>query len=436
MRESDMPELYGELFRRPTRTNRPSWFGFLLTVAAMVPLALMASTLIRDVADPLRLAIALVLDAAFVGLFVYCIYGASPRTMFYVLMAQTLVVAALSIVPGPSNGLLFVVYAILSAQLGMTARPRVVAVWFSALILIALATNLLAYGAAGWLSTLGSAAGYFFFVLMGALMRDAFLARERSERLAQELRAANEQLAAMSLQAQQLAVSEERNRMARELHDSLGHRLTVAVVQLEGAQRLIPSDPERAARMVGAMREQMKEALADLRRAVAALHTPLEDELPLGPALTRLVQSFQEGTALQVSLKLPDALPDLPPAHRLALYRAAQEALTNAQRHSTARHVWLELSTGGGCIALTATDDGQGFAGDAASGGAAGGFGLRGLSERAAQLGGELSLGERGSGSGASEGGAKLVFSLPLAAETQAPPEDSRDRHTSPVTGG
>ena len=87
------------------------------------------------------------------------------------------------------------------------------------------------------------------------------VARRRSESLLAELRAAQQQ-------ARDLAVVEERNRLAREVHDSVGHRLTVAVVQLEGAQRLIPTDPERAARMIGAMRDQMKEGLADLRRTV------------------------------------------------------------------------------------------------------------------------------------------------------------------------
>ena len=452
MADCDMPEAYGNLFRQPAASNHASRMGILLAVAAMIPLAVTAVFLIRDIADPVRLTISLVLIAAFAGLFLFFIFGAGARGMHYALVAQTVVIALLSIVPGPRDGFLFIVFAILSAQLGMTLRPRVAVVWFLVLAAITLVSNVLVYGVDGWLTTLGNVTGHFFFVLVGGLMREALLARERSDRLAGELRAANEQLQALSLQAQQLAVSEERNRMARELHDSLGHRLTVAVVQLEGAQRLIPSDPERAARMVGTMREQMKEALGDLRRAVAALRAPLEDDLPLGPALARLARSFEDGTGVQVTLTLPDALPDLPPAHRLALFRAAQEALTNAQRHSAAQHVWLDVSVGvsvgvnagvnagvsagvnasesaderaddgSARITITATDDGKGFA-EAAAGE---GFGLRGLRERATQLGGELSLGRR------VEGGAKLIFSLPLGGHGQ--PQGDVNRPT-PATG-
>jgi signal transduction histidine kinase len=239
------------------------------------------------------------------------------------------------------------------------------------------------------------AGGFLFFGTFGKAMRDAEVARQESQRLLAELQAAQGQL-------RELAVAEERNRLAREMHDSLGHRLTVAVVQLEGAQRLIPRDPERAARMIGSMREQMKEALSDLRRTVAALRLPLADDLPLDAALQRLAQSFQESTGLTVRLQLAP-LPALGEAQRLAFYRAAQEALTNAQRHAAAQTLWLDLRPAGDRLVLTAADDGRGFPAELN-----GGFGLRGLRERAAQLGGELALEARPGG------GAQLVFSLPL----------------------
>ena len=265
-------------------------------------------------------------------------------------------------------------------------------------------SNVMVFGMNGLLSGFGNITGYFFFALVGGLMREALLARERSESLAVELRAANEQLVALGLQTQQLAVLEERNRMARELHDSLGHRLTVAVVQLEGAQRLVPSDPERAGRIIGQMREQMKEALADLRRAVATLRTPLEDDLPLARAITLLAQSFEEGTGVKVTLNLPEALPELPPAHRLALFRTAQESLTNAQRHGAATHVWLDLLVEARSITLTARDDGKGLAATSPDNG----FGLVGMRERAAHLGGTIELDDN------PDGGARVVLHLPL----------------------
>jgi len=183
---------------------------------------------------------------------------------------------------------------------------------------------------------------------------------------------------------QALALVEERNRLSREMHDSLGHRLTAAVVQLEGAERLIPSDPARAAGMVRAMREELKEALAELRHMVAALRS---EGPPLDAALRRLAERFETNTGLPVRLQLPLDLPLLPQAHELALYRAAQEGLTNVQRHAAARHVRLGLALAEGGIWLTVSDDGQGTAPGAVR---EGGFGLRGLRERAAPLGGQL----------------------------------------------
>jgi signal transduction histidine kinase len=170
---------------------------------------------------------------------------------------------------------------------------------------------------------------------------------------------------------------------------------------------LIPAEPERAARMVGTVRDQVREALAELRRSVAMLRTPLEADLSLPHALARLATGFEEATGLPVHLTLPEELPTLPDTHRLALYRAVQEALTNVQRHAQARTAWVTLTQQDGAIALVVADDGVGFA-PAAS---AKGFGLRGLQERAAQLDGELALESRPGG------GAQFSFRLPLPTE-------------------
>jgi two-component system sensor histidine kinase UhpB len=155
--------------------------------------------------------------------------------------------------------------------------------------------------------------------------------------------------------------------------------------------------------MIGAMREQMKEALGDLRRTVATLRTPLDVDLPLDESLRQLAQSFQEATGLRVQLTLPAELPPLPEAHRLALYRAAQESLTNAQRHAQARNIHLAVTAADARVTLTAADDGQGLPADLN-----GGFGLKGLQERAALLGGECAV-ENHAG-----GGAQVRFVLPL----------------------
>ncbi|MGH2521739.1 MAG: sensor histidine kinase, partial [Anaerolineales bacterium] len=301
----------------------------------------------------------------------------------------------------PENSPFGTLFFVLSAQVMLLLPSRPAALWIVAFILM---TGIGFVGSFGWIGLpwlLPNIGGYLFFATFGNLWRQAELARRRSQQFLEELQVAQRQL-------QDLAVAEERNRLAREMHDSLGHRLTVAIVQLEGAQRLIPADPERAARMISAMREQLKEALDELRLTVATLRAPSEsgEGAPLGPALTRLAQTFQDSTGLTLHLDLPQALPDLPEAHRLALYRAAQELLTNVQRHATASQVWLDARPANGNITLTVADDGKGF-GDQAQVGD-GGFGLRGLRERAAQLGGELVLEAR------SGGGAQVRFRLPM----------------------
>jgi signal transduction histidine kinase len=243
----------------------------------------------------------------------------------------------------------------------------------------------------------------FIGAFAGALAR-ADAARRDSQALLAELQEAHRQLQEYALRAEELAVVEERNRLAREMHDTLGHRLTVASVQLEAAQRLCPTDSERAASLVGTVREQVRDALGELRATVATLRKPVEADLQLRSSLRRLMDAFETATGLTVHRVLPDELPPLPDAHRLALYRAAQEALTNVQKHAGASQVWLVLSTGGGSVTLLVSDDGRGLlrTGDGA------GFGLRGLRERAVQLGGDLHLEPRPGG------GTQLSFRLPL----------------------
>ena len=190
--------------------------------------------------------------------------------------------------------------------------------------------------------TLPYSAGYWFFGAFARALASAEEARAESQQLLTELQAAHRQLQDYAAHAEELAVAEERNRLAREMHDTLGHRLTVAAVQLEGAQRLIPKDPTRAAGMVGTVREQVREALSELRAAVATLREPLATDLTITTALQRLISSFEEATHLSVHLDFPDDLPSLSNAHRLALYRAAQEALTNVQKHAQAQQVWVK----------------------------------------------------------------------------------------------
>lgn len=254
---------------------------------------------------------------------------------------------------------------------------------------------------------------YAFIGTFAAVLARANAARRKSQALLDELQQAHVKLQDYATRVEELAVVEERNRLAREMHDTLGHHLAVAAVQLEGAQRLCASEPERSVSMVATAREQVREALAELRSTVAALRAPIEADLHLCTSLKRLASHFAQATGITVHQVLPDELPPLSSTQRLALYRATQEALTNIQRHAEASQVWLVVTPSNEAITLLVSDNGRGLS----LSGSQPGFGLRGLRERATQLGGELHLEPRRGG------GTQLIFRLPLAQDSEKFPQ-------------
>ena len=177
-----------------------------------------------------------------------------------------------------------------------------------------------------------------------------------------------------------------RDRISRDLHDTLGHHLTVSIVQLEGAERLIATAPERASQMVNSARKQLRDGLSEVRRTVGVLRTPVSTDLSLPKALRELASDFEAATQLPIRVTVPDTLPPLPEAYRLALYRAAQEALTNVQRHAQANEASLTVELSAEGITLRVRDNGIGLP----DGADQRGFGLRGMRERITQLGGSV----------------------------------------------
>jgi signal transduction histidine kinase len=319
-------------------------------------------------------------------------------------VAQAIIVSVL-ISMQPQWGVFPMLFFILSAQAMMVFPERTGYLWVGAFTLF---TGLIFFVTGepleAFLTLLPFAAGYWFFAAFARLMASAEEARKESQQLLGELQIAHRQLQDYAERVEELAISEERNRLAREMHDTLGHRLTVASVQLEGAQRLIPDEPTRAAEMVGTVREQVREALSELRGTVATLREPLQTDLALANALPRLVTSFDAATDLSVHLTMPPEECSLPNAHRLTIYRAVQESLTNVQRHAQAQQVWVVLECYEDHITLQVSDDGIGLPEEISPAS----FGLRGLNERAAQLGGELHLEDRPGG------GTQLRFVLPV----------------------
>ncbi len=211
----------------------------------------------------------------------------------------------------------------------------------------------------------------------------------------------------------ELAVLEERQRLAREIHDAVGYRLTASAMLLESAARLVPADPDRAIRLIETSRDQVREGLAELRTAVRTLREDEADKLPLAGILGALVDVFSQSVEAKVSLRVREGIPEPDTDRKLVLVRSAQEALTNAQKHSGASRIELGLRFEEGSYALECRDDGRGpgTAGVPRSPGTARGFGLGNLRARAASFGGSVEL------LPAQGGGALLRLRLPARKE-------------------
>jgi signal transduction histidine kinase len=267
-----------------------------------------------------------------------------------------------------------------------------------------------------WASALISGAGISTAILFMAIFAHMRLseqqARERAEQLMAELEEANAQLAAYATQAQELAMTQERNRLAREIHDNLGHTLTIVNVQLEAAKAVMDSDPDRAWDAIDKAQEMAKKGLTDVRESVAALRESPLSNRTLREAIASLVEESQS-SGIVSEFKVSGEARALENKVALALYRAAQEGLTNVRRHARASRVDVLLDFQPGEVRLEVRDNGVGATETA------GGFGLLGIRERMHLLGGRLEI-HTGPGQGF-----RLTASVPTPdADRPDQPED------------
>jgi signal transduction histidine kinase len=206
----------------------------------------------------------------------------------------------------------------------------------------------------------------------------------------------------------QVAVAEERARIARELHDVIGHSVSVMTVQASAVRRLMRADQARERAALETVEATGREALAEMRRMVGVLRAP-EAGPDLAPPptldqLNRLLETVR-GAGLEVDLRTEGTVVPLPPGLDLTAYRLVQEALTNTLKHAQARRAEVRLSYHPDALAVTVRDDGCGPPADPSTG-----AGLVGLAERVAVYGGSLGTGP------ADGGGYELRASLPLGA--------------------
>jgi signal transduction histidine kinase len=239
-------------------------------------------------------------------------------------------------------------------------------------------------GSIPWIAGFFLAAWLAGFILSARSRQTAEL-RERATRLELEREA-----------EARAAVAEERARIARELHDVVGHSVSVMTVQASGVRRLLRSDQEREREALLIVEQTGREALAEMRKLVGVLRRP-EEAPALAPQpslehLEKLVEQVRE-SGLAVDLKVEGEATSLPASVDLAGYRLVQEGLTNTLKHAQARHAEVLVRYGNGEVEVTVADDGNGKGGGEGSG-----HGLVGLRERIAVAGGELDAGPRTGG--------------------------------------
>jgi signal transduction histidine kinase len=242
----------------------------------------------------------------------------------------------------------------------------------------------------------------FFAIAWGigfAISRKYWEAEEAKERA---VRAEQERV-----ERARLAVADERTRIARELHDVVGHSVSVMTVQASAARRLLKPHQEKEREALLVVEQTGREALAEMRKMVGVLRRP-EEAPALAPQpslehLDKLIEHTRD-RGLPVALRVEGEPEPLPAGIDLTAYRLVQEGLTNAIKHARAEHAEVVVRYGEGHVELTVTDDGDG-----AGEGGSSGHGLVGMRERVSVYGGELEAGPR------TGGGFRLRARLPIS---------------------
>lgn len=316
--------------------------------------------------------------ALFLPLYFYAFWLEGRRLL---LVSAGLVAIGVVVMPWNSGASVMFVYA--AAFLGDAARPAVAMRWLGVIVLvIGLETLALSLPVYAWFPAA------IFSVLVGG--PNIFYAESR--RANRRLRLAHEEV-------ERLAKLAERERIARDLHDLLGHTLSVIVLKSELASKLASRDPERAAVEIREVEQISREALAEVRRAIQGYRAHgLSDEI----AIARRALG-----AAGVALSCDVDPVELAPATEDALALALREAVTNVVRHARATRCSVRLAAADGCVELEVSDDGVG--GDRGEG-----SGLAGMRARARELGGTV---ERDGSSGM-----RLTVSIPSSIAAEALP--------------
>jgi signal transduction histidine kinase len=235
--------------------------------------------------------------------------------------------------------------------------------------------------------------GLIFSITMARTVVGEKASRAHAEQLLAELEKSHQQLKTYAAQVAELATTKERNRLARDIHDSLGHYLTVINVQLEKALAFRRRKPAEADLAVSDAKRLASEALQDVRRSVGTLRAT-DETFTFSAAIDELVERVRsDQLALEVSIQGSEV--DFSKQALIALYRAVQEGLTNVQKHAKANAVHLDVQFAEHETTMCLRDNGNGFdlsLLQALQPERDGQYGLQGLQERLELVGGRLHI--------------------------------------------
>jgi len=326
------------------------------------------------------------------------------RVLWYILGQSALAFVVVNL-----SGNIGMIFALYMALIGETVGILGINRWGILSVIFYLALSLANFvlfgaqeGAFFWLLT--SIPTVIFVSLYVTLYTRQAEARERAQTLASELETANQQLTEYAARVEDLTIAAERQRMARELHDTLSQGLAGLILQLEAADaHLTNNRHEKAQSIVGNAMGQARATLADARRAIDDLRQSSLDDLD--SALRLEISRFTNATGIPI-LFHSDQTPPLPDPVKETLVRAVAEALTNVANHAQAQNVAVDIRMKDKSISVTIQDDGQGF--DASSI-PSGHYGLLGIRERVKMLNGDLEI--------QSNNGTILKIEIPIRAE-------------------
>lgn len=273
-------------------------------------------------------------------------------------------------------------------------------------------------GIAGQALSLSSITG--FTMLFQHLIGERFERNRLFTQLTQangELEEAHRQLAQSVAQEQELAVLHERTRLAREMHDTIGHALVLISVKLEAAQRLRTRDPERCNQELESTKQIARETMTALRASIADLRSPTLEHAHINHALSRSARELAQRTNLSVTYTLQADIDLLPASIEETLWKVSQEAFTNIEKHAHASHVQISISREDEKLVMRIHDDGIGLPATLTQSdkdgrlmyiSPGGHYGLRGMIERVEAIGGRLTL------QSSKEQGTTIEVELPL----------------------